>query len=229
MNFLALSTAEQYCSLAVIENDTLIYEEFWSSRLTHSKRVLKMIEHVLENRTDIKLADIDAFVAAKGPGSFTGLRIGISVMQGLAFSTGKPAIGVSSLEGIAFRFSQVSSPVCVMMDARRNEVYCAVYRFDKGELVSKSPEQVLNPQKAISMAGDNALFVGTGSKVYKNIIENNASNFTISDTFSDSTSAANMVQALTCRNNFSIDSENILTPSYIRKSDAELQFADKKG
>ncbi len=217
MKILALSTAEQCCSLAVIDKKVLVYEEHWSSKQTHSKRA------------GSKLEDIDAFVAAQGPGSFTGLRIGISVIQGLAFSTGKPALGVSSLDGIAFRFSQVSCPVCVMMDARRNEVYCAVYEFDRGRLVSKSVEKVLDPEEAILMAGDSALFAGTGSKVYKSVIEKNAKNFNLSDASADSVSATGLVRALMDKDGFLKEAGNELTPSYIRKSDAELQFGSLRG
>lgn len=230
MKILALSTAEQSCSLAVIDNDVLVYEERWSSRQTHSKRVLQMIEHGLVNRADIRLEDIDAFIAAQGPGSFTGMRIGISVIQGLAFSTGTPALGVSSLDGIAFRFSHVTHPVCAMMDARRNEVYCAVYQFNNGALVSKSREKVLEPEAAVLMAGPTAFYAGSGSKVYQSVIEKNAQHCQLSHPFADSVNAATLVQVLSCKGDFLRDHEKYtLTPSYIRKSDAELQFIEKKG
>ena len=229
MRFLSLSTAEQCCSLAVIDYGTLVHEEFWSSRLTHSKRLLQMIEHSLENRAGVLLSDIDAFVAAKGPGSFTGLRIGISVVQALSYSTGQPALGVSSLDGIAWRFSQASEPVCVMMDARRNEVYTAVYQFSKGQLLSKSREKVVQPQEAIVAAGQDAVFTGTGSKAYQPLIKEMTKKATITDEFFDPVSAAGLVRAVTSKPDFLNNSGNILVPSYIRKSDAELQFVEKQG
>ena len=224
MKLLCLSTAEQGCSLAITENDNLICEEFWINKMTHSRRVLKMIEHMLEKRACMKLDDIDGFIASKGPGSFTGLRIGISVIKGMACALGKPEAGASSLDGIAFRVKYSSIPVCVMMDARREEVYCALYQFDQGRLVSKTREMVADPEKVIKMTKGAALFVGSGSKVYRNIIEQKADKPVIADNFQDHVSAAAMVQSLYLKDGFLYDPENILKPSYIRKSDAQLQF-----
>lgn len=229
MKFLSLSTAEQCCSLAVIDDDSLVHEEFWNSRLTHSKRLVQMVEHSLENRAGIGLKDIDAFVAAKGPGSFTGLRIGISVVQALSYSTGRPALGVSSLDGIAWRFSLAPASVCVMMDAKRNEVYSALYRFSKGQLMSKSKERVIHPKDAIMAAGDGAIFAGTGSQAYQSLILETVKDAAISNDYLNCVSAAGLVMALTQDPQFLKDQGNILVPSYIRKSDAELQFAEKQG
>jgi len=239
LKLLCLSTAEQGCSLAIVDGKSLVYEEFWNSRLTHSKRLLKMVEHMLEKRACMELADIDCFVAARGPGSFTGLRIGISVIKGLAYALGKPAAGVSSLDGIAFQFVYSSIQVCAMMDARRGEVYCAVYHFEHGRLVSKTRERVVCPEDAIKMAKGPALFAGSGSKVYKEIIEKKADNPVIVDDLMDYVSAAALVRTLYSKENFPDQSENILTPgyissnyislNYIRMADAQLQFAEKQG
>ena len=226
MKLLCLSTAEQGCSLAIADGKNLLCEEFWTDRQTHSKRILKMIEHMLEKRVCMEIDDIDGFVAAKGPGSFTGLRIGISVIQGMAKALEKPVAGVSSLDGIAFRFKYCSIPVCVMMDARRDEVYCAVYKFEQGDLVSKSEEIVTNPKEVIEMTNgsEEILFAGSGSKVYKSIIEQKADNSIITHDFQDHVSAAVMIHSLDLKDDFFNNPENILTPSYIRKSDAQLHF-----
>ena len=227
MKFLCLSTAEQGCSLAIVDGRFPVCEEYWNIKKTHSTRLLKMIEHMLEKRACMELSDIDLFVAARGPGSFTGLRIGISVIKGLAFAMEKPCAGVSSLDGIAFRFVHSSIPVCVMMDARRNEVYCAVYLFDHGSLVSKSKERVVSLKDAIGMTKGPTLFAGSGSKVYRDIIEQTADNPVIAHDFLDSVNAAALVLSLSSKDNFMDNPENILTPSYIRKSDAQLQFVKK--
>ena len=227
MKFLCLSTAEQGCSLAIVDGRFPVCEEYWNIKQTHSTRLLKMIEHMLEKRACMELSDIDLFAAARGPGSFTGLRIGISVIKGLAFAMEKPCAGVSSLDGIAFRFVHSSIPVCVMMDARRNEVYCAVYLFDHGSLVSKSKERVVSLKDAVGMTKGPTLFAGSGSKVYRDIIEQTADNPVIAHDFLDSVNAAALVLSLSSKDNFMDNPENILTPSYIRKSDAQLQFVKK--
>ncbi len=224
---LSLSTAEQGCSLAIVDKNVLVCEEFWDTRLSHSRRVLEMIDHMLSKRVGMALEDIDIFCAARGPGSFTGLRIGISVIKGLCLAMEKPGMGVSSLDGIAFRFAHCSIPVCVMMDARRNEVYCAVYQFDQGRLVFKTKERVVSPKDAIRMTKGPSLFAGSGSKAYQDIIEQNAKNPVIASNFLDCVSAAAMVTSFSSTDNFLDPPENMLVPSYIRKSDAQLQFVQK--
>ena len=225
MKLLCLSTAEQGCSLAIVDGNSPVCEEFWEVKQTHSTRLVKMIEHMLEKRACMELADIDVFVAARGPGSFTGLRIGISVIKGLAYAMGKPALGVSSLDGIAFCFAYSSMPVCVMMDARRNQVYCAVYQFDHGSLVSKTSERVVSPEEAIKMTKVPTLFAGSGSKAYRDIIEQTADHPVIAHNFFDSVSAAALVLSLSSLDNVLDQPANILVPHYIRESDAQLQFA----
>ncbi len=229
MKILALSTAEQCCSLAVTDADTLVVEEYWNSRLTHSKRVVQMVERAVKDRARFDLDQLDLLVAARGPGSFTGLRIGISVIQAISYSIGKPALGVSSLDGIAWRFAGCTNPVCVMMDAKRNEVYSAVYRFKNGQLDSKSREQVIEPSEAVKSAGEGAIFAGTGSRAYQTVIEQQKGNYTLAGPFSDAVSASGLIRRLLSQPDFLEDPGNILVPSYIRKSDAELQFAENQG
>jgi len=186
-----------------------------------------MIEHMLEKRADLALEEIDTFVAARGPGSFTGLRIGISVIKGLAYAMGKPAFGVSSLDGIAFRFVHSSLPVCAMMDARRNEVYCAVYQFEQGRVLSKSKERVVSPHEAVGFVNQSAVFAGSGSKVYKDIIREKADHPVVTDEFMNSVDAAALLRSLYMKKDYSKRPEYSLTPTYIRKSDAELNFTVK--
>ena len=228
MRILSLSTAEQGCSLAVFENKALVCEEYWADKQTHSKRVLAMVENLLACRAGWGVSEIDGFIAAKGPGSFTGLRIGISVIKGLAYAVSKPDAGVSSLDGIAYRFSAASVPVCVMMDARRNEVYCAVYHFERSVLVDKSDEMVCSPAQAVLLAGETAVFVGSGSKAYRELIlrlTNPRALFSCETM--DYVSAVALAKPALLNDHFFDCPENKLTPSYIRKSDAELQFGTR--
>jgi len=208
----------------------LVCEQLWAAKLTHSRRLLGMIGHMLEKHAGITIDDVDGFVAARGPGSFTGLRIGISVAKALAFAGQKPVAGISSLDGIGFRFAWSSIPVCVMMDARRGEVYCAVYRFEKGCLVRKSCEQVLNPEKALDNLQEcgPVLFAGSGVRVYRNIIETLCRDSVIAHDFLHSVSASAMLSCVIGDDGFFDRPENMLYPNYIRKSDAQLKFEKKQ-
>lgn len=226
---LSLSTAEHGASLALFRGDRLVCEEYWESRLTHSRRLTAMVESLVENRAGILLEGLDRFLAARGPGSFTGLRIGISVVKGLAYALDKPVAGISSLDGIAWRFSQVALPVCVMMDARRGEVYSAVYWFDKGNLLRKSPEMVCPPERAVQMADSpQVLFAGSGSKAYGEVIMAlTKGEAAIAPIAQDYVSAAAMGYAALSDGTFFSNPDNELLPVYLRKSDAEIQFAEK--
>ncbi len=227
MNILSLSTAEQGASLAVFDGKALICESYWTSRLTHSRRLIFMIENLVVDRAGLTLEDVDGYVAARGPGSFTGLRIGISVVKGLAYALSRPCIGVSSLDGIAWRFSHCSQPVCVMMDARRGQVYSATFKFSKGQLEKKSEEVVESAQKILETMGSarEVLFAGSGTKAYQDIIlEKMGGRALFSAPAMDYVSAAALAGPVLCDNTPFSDPDRSLTPTYIRKSDAEINL-----
>nr|WP_321404124.1 tRNA (adenosine(37)-N6)-threonylcarbamoyltransferase complex dimerization subunit type 1 TsaB [uncultured Desulfobacter sp.] len=230
MYLFALSTAEQGASMALFEDKTLIFESSLFSRQTHSKGLLPMIEQAVESRQGLSVNQIDGFIAAKGPGSFTGLRIGISMVKGLARAVSKPCGGVSSLDGIAFRFCHSHAPVCVMMDARRNEVYSAIYRFQHGQLIQKGPEMVCSPEAVIDQAGPDTLFVGSGSKVYREkIAGRTAGRAVFSSPSMDGVSAcALVISGLSDDGEFDFKNHP-LNPVYLRKSDAQIHFEEKTG
>ena len=229
MKFLSVSTAEQGCSLAVFDAEKLVCESYWDARTTHSKRLIPMVEQALEERAGFPLSELDAYVAAKGPGSFTGLRIGISFVQSLAFAMDKPCCGISSLDGIAWRFSHAGTPVCVMMDARRGEVYTALYEFQDGVMVKKVAEQVCAPEVAMAdIRETEVLYVGSGSKVYVEEIRSHVGACArFSHPTQDHVSAVAMGRMALETKDFFSDPGNALLPTYIRKSDAEIQFAEK--
>lgn len=228
MKWLSISTAEKGSSLAVVNDDALVYEEYQTSEITHSKRLMPMIENVFERKLEINIKNIDAYAVARGPGNFTGIRIGISVIKALSYAMQKPALGVSSLDGIAFQFLYSSNNVCAMIDARRKEVYCAFYKFKEGCLISKTNEMLLSPEKAVQMAQSKTLFAGSGSKVYEDTIRKKADNPVIANSFMNHVRAKALVLSL-YSNHFEKDNDintyvklskdNLLEPSYIRKPD----------
>ena len=216
--------------MALFEENALVFESSLFSRQTHSKGLLPMIEQAVESRDGMTVDQIDGFIAARGPGSFTGLRIGISMVKGLARAVSKPCAGISSLDGIAFRFCYSQKPVCVMMDAKRKEVYSAIYQFHHGKLFQKSPEMVCPPETAIEQAGSGALFVGSGSKVYREkICSRTHDKALLSSPSMDGVSACALVlSALPDEGVFDFKNHP-LNPVYLRKSDAQIHFEAKTG
>lgn len=141
MKLLALETSTLLGGIAIAgESEGLIAESRLSIRTTFSERLMTEIDHVMK-QSGISLDDIDVFAVSIGPGSFTGLRIGLSTVKGFAFSTGKPVVAVPSLEALAWNFPFSAHPVCAMFDARKKEVYAAVFVWT-GEEFARSIGEV---------------------------------------------------------------------------------------
>ncbi|MFO7753925.1 MAG: tRNA (adenosine(37)-N6)-threonylcarbamoyltransferase complex dimerization subunit type 1 TsaB [Desulfobacteraceae bacterium] len=228
MKILAVNTSEALCSVAFMDEGELVCEESWLDRRTHSKRVLEMIRHLLENRAGIDAEDVDAFVAARGPGSFTGLRIGISVVKGLACAVNKPAVGISGTDGLAYRFSATDLPVAVLMDARRKEVYARFYRFYRGGLMEKSTAYALAPSELIDMIDMETLFVGSGAVAYKDFITDNLREKARFVPASQNHIKAAALAIPVFNNPGILEArEDTLVPEYVRKPDAEVNAGVK--
>jgi tRNA threonylcarbamoyladenosine biosynthesis protein TsaB len=133
VRILAVETSTLTGAVAVLEDGAVVAESRVNVAVTHGERLVSTIDGVLRAARR-ELADIDAFAVAIGPGSFTGLRIGLSTVKGLAFATGKPAAGVPTLDALAWRLPFCAYPICPILDARKNEVYAALYRTLTGRL-----------------------------------------------------------------------------------------------
>ena len=134
MKILAIDTSSAVASAAILEDGKLIAEYILNNKKTHSQKIMPMIDEIIKD-SDLTINDIDVFAAAYGPGSFTGLRIGVATAKALAHAVNKPLVEVSTLEGIAYNAVYSDLLLCPIMDARRNQVYNAVYKSE-GALVS---------------------------------------------------------------------------------------------
>lgn len=165
MKILALETSAVAASAAVCEDEALVAQSFQRTGLTHSATLMPMVEAMLNN-TGLTLAEIDLIAVAAGPGSFTGLRIGVSAAKGLAWPLDKPCAGVSTLEAMAWQLSGMEGIVCAAMDARRQQVYNAIFELKDGKPVRISPDRAIslddlqnelaNVEKTQIMVGDGA-------------------------------------------------------------------------
>lgn len=169
MKILAVDTATKICSVAVNENRTLLAELTINHGHTHSTHLMPMIDAVL-NHCKLSLQHIDGFAVSRGPGSFTGLRIGLSTIKGLALAESKPVAGVSALDALAYQFPFASATICPMIDARKGEIYTAGYSFTDGELTQLWPAKALTPEAAVENISNLCLFVGSGAVLYKDLI-----------------------------------------------------------
>jgi tRNA threonylcarbamoyladenosine biosynthesis protein TsaB len=224
MKILAVDTASKSSSAAVISKDRVLAESVLLTGETHSKTLMGVIGGVLQH-SGLLLDDIDAYAVTTGPGSFTGLRIGISIVKGLASSGNKPIAGVSALDALALQVSFSNYLLCPMLDARRNEVYFAKYRCDQnGEMKKETEDSVGLPGKVISAIQEPCLFIGDGSTVYHDLIADK-----MGDLASFAPLFTNMVRAsavghlgsIKIKNNDTYNAKT-LEPVYLRKSDAEI-------
>jgi tRNA threonylcarbamoyl adenosine modification protein YeaZ len=129
---IAIDTSTDTASLAVVQDNEILGEMTWRSHQNHSVQLLPNLAHLLK-LSGLKLQSADCIIVAKGPGSFNGLRVGVSTAKGLAFSLGIPIVGVSTLEAAAYAHAGTGLPVCAIMNAGREEIGAATYQQQDGE------------------------------------------------------------------------------------------------
>jgi tRNA threonylcarbamoyladenosine biosynthesis protein TsaB len=229
MRILAVDTATKSCSVAITEQHAVLGELTSVSEQTHSKHLLEMIRTVMQS-AGIGMSSLDAFAVTRGPGSFTGLRIGISSIKGLAYSMNKPVVGISSLEALAQQSTPASDRICPLIDARKGEVYAAVYRFISEGLIRESDEMVLSPDELLKGIDKPCVFLGSGAVLYRDVIMQKLGSLGAFAPQQAHVIRASTVAALGRKRfeNGEIDEVADLVPHYIRKSDAELNFGKKK-
>lgn len=163
MKILALETSAKAVSAAVVENGKVLCSGYQDTGLTHSRTLMPIVEHILKN-TGMTMAQIDAVAVAAGPGSFTGIRIGVSAAKGLAFAIEKPTVSVSVLAAMARNVAFRDGLIICAMDARRNQVYNALFEAKDGALtrltedraigLAELTEEVRNDPRSKTVVGD---------------------------------------------------------------------------
>lgn len=167
MNVLALDTATRWCSAAVVSGTLVTAERSLSEPRVHSEKLLTLVDGVLAHAR-LTLADMDAVCVSIGPGSFTGLRIGLSAAKGLAFAASKPLVAVPTLEAIAWNAAELAPALLLpMIDARREDVYCALYYFDGISIAERTGARAVSLAEISSMAGSGGPFTVAGDAAGK--------------------------------------------------------------
>ena len=134
MKILAIDSSGLVASVAILTEDTLLAEYTVNYKKTHSQTLLSMLDEIVR-MIELDLSEIDAIAVAKGPGSFTGLRIGSATAKGLGMALGKPLIGIPTVDALAYNMFACACVVCPLMDARRNQVYTGLYEFQARNLL----------------------------------------------------------------------------------------------
>ena len=228
---LAVETSTLAASVCVLEDNEIVVETTVRTGRGHASKLLPSIESALEEAA-VSLADLSLLVVPTGPGSFTGIRIGLSTVKALAWSSGTPAVGISSLEALAAGVGPASSLIASVIDARKGEVFTALYRpVAGGGLESIGNALVAKPERALVeidalAAGEPVVFVGNGLSEYPEWFGGCAR----VAPFFDRVRAAPLGHlGLRAYRKNGAQSLPEIQPIYLRRSDAEIQVGAPTG
>ena len=225
MKVLSVDTSSISLSVALIEKKSLVTEITLNNGETHSKHLMGIIDKVL-TLSGLTISDLDGFAITLGPGSFTGQRIGLSSIKGLALATGKPIVGVSSLKALAIQAGISPYLICPMIDARKKEVYFSLYKFEGEFLKNRLKETVSSVKKAMGDIQEETLFVGNGALFYKEFIKSNLGSLAHFAHEGQNHIRASTVAFISSRRfeKFDYNDINLIAPRYIRESDAKMSL-----
>lgn len=219
---LSLDSSAVTASVALTDGDRVIKSEFVNSGLTHSETLLPMVKRVMG---DNEFSSLDAVAITAGPGSFTGVRIGVATVKGIAFAGNIPCYGVSTLEAIAYNFVDENCVVCAVMDARRMQFYNAIFKVENG-IISR-----ITPDRAISIDDlreelkqyDSVIIAGDGAALCsQNIALDNCK------IAADDKIYQNALSVAKCVKNKKAIAPSALMPVYLRQSQAERELKLKR-
>lgn len=165
MLILAFESSAKPASAALVKDGQLLSQYMQCSALTHSRTLLPMAEDMLKN-AELRLSDVGLIAVAHGPGSFTGIRIGVATVKGLAWAAEKPCVGVSTLEAMAWHGLAVGGYICPVMDARRSQVYNALFKIENGRPVRMTEDRPIALEelaKEVTALGAPVFLIGDGA------------------------------------------------------------------
>jgi tRNA threonylcarbamoyl adenosine modification protein YeaZ len=233
MKILVLDSSGMVASVAIMEDNNLIGEYTINHKKTHSQTLLPMLDEVVK-MTETNLEEIDAIAIAKGPGSFTGLRIGSATAKGLGLALDKPIVAVPTVDALAYNLYQTEAYLCPIIDARRNNVYTGLYAWENGEFQIIKEQCAQSIEETIELVNSfesPVIFLGDGVPVFRELILEKA---TVSVSFAPahlSRQRAGAVGSLAMEyyKKGIIESADEHEPDYLKKSQAEREREEKHG
>jgi tRNA threonylcarbamoyladenosine biosynthesis protein TsaB len=225
MRVLGIDTSTMTAAVGMVEDNQVLVDLKFDVKVTYSEVLMPTIETALK-MVGFNLGDLDGLAISIGPGSFTGLRIGLSTVKGLCLATGKPLAAVPSLDALASQSLFCRYQVVPLLDAKKNEVYAAIYNTGEGEVQRESDFWAIDVSDLAKKISSKTLFVGPGAKLYrKELIDllGKKAYFAMGE---QSTPSGASVARIGARKLAGGKAEKIseLEPFYIRKSEAELKF-----
>ncbi|WP_321390464.1 tRNA (adenosine(37)-N6)-threonylcarbamoyltransferase complex dimerization subunit type 1 TsaB [uncultured Desulfuromusa sp.] len=218
-------------SVALCRGEFLVAESLLNVRSTHSEKLLKQIDLLLDE-VGWSLQDLDLLAVVTGPGSFTGLRIGIATVKGLAQVLNKPVVSVSALQTAAMNLPLCSVPICAFLDARKKEVYSQLFEWNPSDgPIAIGPSSVLPPEKLLKELPEKVAFVGDGVLLYRHLLDALPAQqalIPVATAHQLRAAHASWLALQAWQRGLGQSAAEIL-PTYIRPSDAELNLSSKQG
>lgn len=230
MKILSLDSATECATCAVMDSNKLLGETIINYKKQHSVILSPMIETLLDN-LQMNIQDIDGFVVSKGPGSFTGLRIGWSAVKAFSQATNKPFISVSSLDALAFNLPYANGIICPIIDALRENVYTCIYKFENNELKPLIDHNILSISALINKLkefNEPIYFIGDAIDKYKNLLNENLNNINFAPAHLNLVRASALGElGLKLLSQGIHDDLYNSSPIYLRKPQAEREYEEK--
>ncbi len=230
MKILAIESSGEAASVAVVADQGLLGEYNLNYKKQHSVLLMPMIEELLKN-LQLSVQELDGFVVSKGPGSFTGLRIGMATAKGLAMGTSKPCVSISSLDALADSIFTRDGIICAMMDALRGNVYCCLYRHTESGLTSLGDYMVISLEELSELLKEyqeHIYFVGDGAALHKDYLKASISNCILPPNHLNIPRASALGElGLKALAKGIKDDINTSSPIYLRKPQAEREYEKK--
>ena len=226
MKILGIDTSSPSGSVALLDNDLVVSESLLDSSPVYSGKLLKAVDGVL-NRSKTKLTELGGFAITKGPGSFTGLRIGMSLLKGLILATEKPFVSVNTMDAYAETVKPGPYAICPVLDARKKEVYTALFCSKNDLYIRETSDQVIPPKNLCDQIRQPTAFVGNGLEAYRELFSSHLKKSFIRDVPIKNITVATSACLIALRNfkeNMSYDLDS-LTINYVRPSEAELNYS----
>ncbi|MFD3158225.1 tRNA (adenosine(37)-N6)-threonylcarbamoyltransferase complex dimerization subunit type 1 TsaB [Haloimpatiens sp. FM7330] len=231
MKILSIDSATQCASCAILDDDKLLGEISFNYKKQHSVILMPIIDELLKN-TGLDIHSIDGFVCSKGPGSFTGLRIGMATIKGLSQGTNKPVINISSLDALANNLAYTSGIICPILDALRDNVYTALFIFKNDKLERISDYMAIHIDELISLLKDKeqcVTFIGDATYKFKAKLTESLKTVSFAPTHLNITKASSLGNlGLDLLKEGKYDNLYTCSPIYLRKSQAEREYEKKK-
>lgn len=229
MRILAVDTSTLAAGVALMEAERVLCDLRLTVHTSHAPHLLSLINQVL-SLASIPLTSIDLFAASQGPGSFTGLRIGVATLMGFSQALNRPLIGVDTLEALAWKAPYASHPVCCMLDARKGEIFVATFRITSAGPARLTPNLVMSPEAFCAKIKEPTILLGTGVVAYRGIWEAHLGDLAIFPPSWLGMPCNVEVGALAFTHATSDPAgpQAMLVPTYVRPSEAEVNWSRRQ-